>query len=301
MSPRGSTRYWSPTFCGVCAPEERDNQNVFVKGSYFLSKSGAGSHSLVFGYDGFNDRIWKNNHQSGSDYRILGTTSIVNGGTVTPVFLSGSTIIQWNPIFLDSQGTNFRTHSVFFSDQWRINSRLSANLGLRFDRNDGANSAGDTVANDSAWSPRLGIVWDPTGDGELVGDRRVSRDTWPRSTTASPTHRLPRATRIPTSLSIADPRSTPAARQSTPTAGGHPTGLRLVLRQRRSKPSLDRQPRHPRSDTTDSRIAHLAERPRVRGWHQPAVRQSGRRSGRRGLPRLPRLLRLSGPIKRQDW
>ena len=33
--------------------------------------------------------------------------------TVTPVFLSGSTIIQWNPIFLSSQGTQFRTHSVF--------------------------------------------------------------------------------------------------------------------------------------------------------------------------------------------
>ena len=160
------TRYWAPTFCGICEPEERDNQNVFVKGSYFLSKSGAGSHSIVFGYDGFNDRIWKNNHQSGSDYRILGTTSIISGSTVTPVFLGGSTIIQWNPILVDSQGTNFRTHSGFFSDQWRVNSRLSANLGLRYDRNAGANSAGDTVANDSAWSPRLGIVWDPTGDGD---------------------------------------------------------------------------------------------------------------------------------------
>ena len=162
---RGSTRYWAPTFCGICEPEERDNRNVFVKGSYFLSKSGAGSHSIVFGYDGFNDKIWRNNHQSGSDYRILGTTSIVDGSAVTPVFLGGSTIIQWNPIFVGSRGTNFRTHSGFFSDQWRINSRLSANLGIRYDRNAGANSAGDPVANDSAWSPRIGIVWDPAGDG----------------------------------------------------------------------------------------------------------------------------------------
>ena len=30
---RGSTRCWAPTFCGVCDPEERDNRNVFVKGS----------------------------------------------------------------------------------------------------------------------------------------------------------------------------------------------------------------------------------------------------------------------------
>ena len=76
---RGARRYWAPTFCGVCDPEERDNQDVFVKGSYFLSRSGAGSHNLVFGYDGFNDRRFANNHQSGSDYRILGTSAIVDG------------------------------------------------------------------------------------------------------------------------------------------------------------------------------------------------------------------------------
>ena len=32
---RGMRRYWSPTFCGVCDPEQRDNRNVFVKGTYF--------------------------------------------------------------------------------------------------------------------------------------------------------------------------------------------------------------------------------------------------------------------------
>ena len=77
---RAGRRYWAPTFCGVCDPEERDNQDVFVKGSYFLSKEGVGSHNLIFGYDGFNDRRFANNHQSGSDYRILGTSAIVDGG-----------------------------------------------------------------------------------------------------------------------------------------------------------------------------------------------------------------------------
>jgi hypothetical protein len=37
-------------------------------------------------------------------------------------------------------------------------------VGLRYDKNDGTNSAGDAVANDSAWSPRLGIIWDVKGD-----------------------------------------------------------------------------------------------------------------------------------------
>src|SRR4051812_29895812 len=29
-------RFWSPTFCGVCDDEKRDNQDVFVKATYFL-------------------------------------------------------------------------------------------------------------------------------------------------------------------------------------------------------------------------------------------------------------------------
>ena len=37
---RSLRRYWAPTFCGVCDPEERDNQNIFVKGSYFSRSRG---------------------------------------------------------------------------------------------------------------------------------------------------------------------------------------------------------------------------------------------------------------------
>jgi outer membrane receptor for ferrienterochelin and colicin len=164
---RGGRRYWSPTFCGICTPEDRDNQDIFLKGSYFLSTSGTGSHSMIMGFDSFNDVRLANNHQSGSDYRILGTTSIVSGTDITPVFLGdGTTIIQWNPIPLESIGSDFRTHSLFFNDSWRLNGRITANLGVRWDKNDGKNQAGELVAKDSAISPRFGVIWDPTGSGK---------------------------------------------------------------------------------------------------------------------------------------
>ena len=79
---RGNTRFWSPTFCGVCDPEKRDNTDVFAKATYFLSTKSTGSHNLVFGYDLFNDKRFANNHQSGSDYRIFATTSFISGQDV---------------------------------------------------------------------------------------------------------------------------------------------------------------------------------------------------------------------------
>ena len=47
-----------------------------------------------------------------------------------------------------------------------MGNRLTANVGVRFDKNHGADQSGNVVAKDSAWSPRLGVIWDPTGTGE---------------------------------------------------------------------------------------------------------------------------------------
>ena len=160
-------RYWSATFCGVCAPETRDNRDVFVKGSYFLSEKGHGSHNMAFGYDNFSDLRFADNHQSGSDYRIINAPAILRGTDLFPQFTTAAnTQIRWQPIFVSSVGTNFRTHSLFYQDNWRVNGRLTANLGLRWDKNSGLNGAGDLVAKTSALSPRFGIVWDPVGNGQ---------------------------------------------------------------------------------------------------------------------------------------
>jgi hypothetical protein len=172
-------RWNSPTFCGVCAPEERNNRNTVLKGSYFLSNDTVGAHDMVFGYDNFDDIRRADNHQSGSDYRIILSNYVYKNGQLYPVLLGGpgatSGYIQWNPIFVASQGTNFKTNSLFYNDKWRLNNYFSFNVGLRYDKNNGANSQGQDVAKDSRISPRLAAAWDPKGNGDWVVNAGVAQ------------------------------------------------------------------------------------------------------------------------------
>src|SRR5204863_7889557 len=50
-------------------------------------------------------------------------------------------------------------------DAWRYSGRISLNLGARFDLNRSKDQSGTAVVRDSQWSPRLGLTWDPKGDG----------------------------------------------------------------------------------------------------------------------------------------
>jgi len=166
----GSPRFWSPTFCSgsVCGNnEQRDNNDIVLKASYFMSGKSGGSHHLVFGYDRFVDRILANTHPSGSDYRIRATGSFVSpvSGQLVPQFINGQTQIEWDPILVASTGSHLRTHSAFVNDTWRAGSHLSFGLGLRLDKNQATNGADQNVGDKASLSPRLSAVWDPKGDG----------------------------------------------------------------------------------------------------------------------------------------
>lgn len=159
----GFRRFWSPTFCGVCTPEERNNKSWLAKANYYLGTPGLGSHNIVGGVENYAEERIANNHQSGSDYRIFGPAKIVDG-VPYPVFNSQTEIV-WTPIFLSSPGTDFQTRSAFVNDKWDLNSHWSFNIGLRYDKNNGHDADGHLISDDSAFSPRLGLMYDPRGDG----------------------------------------------------------------------------------------------------------------------------------------
>ena len=183
-----SARFHTPTFCSApeCGDEERDNENGLIKASYFLSTSGTGTHDIVFGFDTFNDIRKVDNYQQAGDYRLYVSDTIIlpdssspDGIAIYPVLASYYSANRPDGISrggyayiydmaATSQGTNFRTNSLFVNDTWRLNDKWTFNVGVRYDANDGVDSNGAKISDDSRVSPRLGAAFDLKGNGDLI-------------------------------------------------------------------------------------------------------------------------------------
>ncbi len=169
--------FHAPIFCSTpeCGDEERNAENYFAKGSYFFSL--AGSHDLVFGYDSFDDIRIADNWQSSSGYiwaPFVEQNYSTPGDPLMVVEPFGGYII-WGSVLESSQGTSFTTNSLFANDTWRVTDNITLNLGVRWDENDGTDASGEKTVDDSRVSPRLGVSWDVTGDGEWVVNATAGR------------------------------------------------------------------------------------------------------------------------------
>jgi len=162
-----NARFNAPVFCGNCTPEERNNDSGSVKGTYYLNTKTLGNHSIAAGAEKYKETRLVNNNQSASDFTATSSgTATFLPGDPTPYahFDSGSSLI-WRPILLNSTGSHLNTTGVFVNDKWNFNSHFSFNAGLRYDKNDAIDATGNTVSDDSAFSPRLGVIYDIKGDG----------------------------------------------------------------------------------------------------------------------------------------
>src|SRR5439155_1601726 len=89
-----------------------------------------GAHSFVTGFDNFKEWRKNDNWQSGSQYNISASSTIIDGAAIYPVFLNdNTTFINYLPILQQSVGNDIRTYSAYVNDGWRYSSRISFTLG----------------------------------------------------------------------------------------------------------------------------------------------------------------------------
>jgi outer membrane receptor for ferrienterochelin and colicin len=125
-----------------------------------------GDHLLRFGFDNEeNTSVDQSNYSAGEYFRyfdaIPGDT--LNNGGIVP---DGVTeIIRYRRFF---GGGDFlvKQEAMYIEDEWQVTDNINLRLGLRSETFDNRNAAGETfIKVDDQIAPRIGLVWDITGDG----------------------------------------------------------------------------------------------------------------------------------------
>jgi outer membrane receptor for ferrienterochelin and colicin len=159
----------SPLFCGVCSDEFRDSEKTTAKLTYFLGTKALGTHNIVGGAERFTELLQSNNFQSASGFTLYTFTTdpvVQSNGNVLFTLDPDDELANWrvdNP----SLGSDLTTDSFFLNDKWDLNPNFSFNIGGRYDKTEAVDQAGHPTADESSFSPRLAVTYDPSGNGRL--------------------------------------------------------------------------------------------------------------------------------------
>ena len=149
--------------------------------SYFVDNFGPGNHNFKLGFEWLRDRKEFLSFQPGDIWYRDANWSVPTNPTAAQITTSEVDI--WNTPN-NSINDSVQT-SGFLNDTWAVNSKLSINLALRFDRyalgwpdqtatpNQSAifapiTASKATLVTLQSLSPRIGFAWDITGKGKTV-------------------------------------------------------------------------------------------------------------------------------------
>ena len=171
-----SSHYNAPYFDGK-DPEDRNNEQLAASVSYFLDSASVGTHDLKLGFEDFTSIRTGGNSQTPTDWVIAadavldanGTPILGADNTYTPDWVPGASG-AWQFLANREARVETTTQSFFVNDRWQLNDKWSFNLGLRYEDVSGSSQSGIVTVNNDALVPRLGLSYDPRGDGKYRFD-----------------------------------------------------------------------------------------------------------------------------------
>ncbi|MDP2389034.1 MAG: TonB-dependent receptor [Acidobacteriota bacterium] len=172
VSPGG--QHFGPVYFDRTDPEDRDNDQLTGSVSYFGSRPGWGTHDLKGGFELFSLVLRGGNSQSSTGYlfntdyaSVAGRPVTEASGRVVPVWIPGSTTVG-NTLPTRGAELDITTTAFYLQDRWTPSSRLTVDLGLRYERVSSV-ATGDSPAIDAqSFVPRLAAAYALTDSGRTV-------------------------------------------------------------------------------------------------------------------------------------
>jgi hypothetical protein len=166
---------------GLGAADHQKNSRTVAKIDLTKFLTGFGDHELKFGAD-YEDlkadimRRYTGSPDGGTfcdeppcyDYPQFITNygdyykhSFYTYGNIDPYNITAADI---RPEFAVDPET--KNYSVYLQDSWKMGSRFTANVGVRWEKQNLLDPAGNSrITISDNWAPRLGAIWDVTGSG----------------------------------------------------------------------------------------------------------------------------------------
>ncbi len=186
LIPGGLAGTFNAPYFDATDPEDRNNDQLYGALSYFLGTDKLGTHDLKFGAESFTVTRTGGNSQSASgfvfltDFRASGGSPVLDAnGELIPVFTRspiGGTPFTRLQNWIPTRGAELdvTTDSFFINDRWTLNERWSFNLGVRHEQVESEATGGIFGVDTDTTVPRLGVMFDPKGDGQWKFDATYS-------------------------------------------------------------------------------------------------------------------------------
>ena len=152
-------------------PDGRNNRQSTASLSYLASRKGVGSHELKTGGEYFVSTRRTGNSQTSTGY-IFSTDYKLDGsgkpaydtdGRLIPVFTPGvSRVATWMPT--RGAAIDITTMSAFVTDRWSAGSRLTLDLGVRYEHVGTDADLQTQAVRANTFMPRLGATYALTSD-----------------------------------------------------------------------------------------------------------------------------------------